>query len=280
MAKTQEVAVVEETALVVQDDSDLLEADAGRDVYDLLDISIPYITILQALSPQVNKRDGKHVEGAEPGMFYDSATGQVWDGEKGLYVVNVFHSRRYSEWYPRDSKVGKGLVHNFGHDREAALKRVLDTKRFPWRTPEDTLITEAGTYYSLLMEEPGSLPTQGLISLTGTQLRKYKNLNTVAGTWRLPRKNGTLYNPIIFSRAYHMTSIPEQNDKGNWMGFKFEPGPALVKTRDSKLDANLWPGGRMIYELASEFRRQVEGGEVSVQESDAATPATDDDAPF
>jgi hypothetical protein len=46
---------------------------------DQSDLALPFIRILGQLSPQVNKRDAKYVQGAEAGMIYNSVTNQLYD---------------------------------------------------------------------------------------------------------------------------------------------------------------------------------------------------------
>jgi len=54
------------------------------------DLALPFLKILGQLSPEVNKRDGKYVEGAEPGMIFNSVSGELYDGVKGLDVIPAF----------------------------------------------------------------------------------------------------------------------------------------------------------------------------------------------
>ena len=62
----------------------MFEADAGiqTGVITQEDLALPFLKILGQLSPEVNKRDGKYVEGAEPGMIFNSVTGELFNGEK------------------------------------------------------------------------------------------------------------------------------------------------------------------------------------------------------
>ena len=55
------------------------EQDAGQGLGKLgqEDLALPFLKILGQLSPEVNKRDGKYVEGAEPGMIFNSVSGEV-----------------------------------------------------------------------------------------------------------------------------------------------------------------------------------------------------------
>ena len=58
------------TNVVFEADANVLTGTVGQD-----DLALPFLKILGQLSPEVNKRDGKYVEGAEPGMIYNSVTG-------------------------------------------------------------------------------------------------------------------------------------------------------------------------------------------------------------
>ncbi len=51
--------------------------DTGFEGTSSRDYAIPFISLLQSLSPQVDKDDAKYVEGAEVGMFYNSASGEL-----------------------------------------------------------------------------------------------------------------------------------------------------------------------------------------------------------
>ena len=83
-------------------------AGAGLEEVTTEDLAIPFLRILAQLSPQVNKRDGAYVEGAEAGMIYNTVSNEAYDGEKGVLVVPCYYNRRFIEWQPRSS--GGGYV--------------------------------------------------------------------------------------------------------------------------------------------------------------------------
>src|SRR3990167_7412492 len=62
---------------------------------------IPYLVLLQDLSPQVRKAEAAYVEGAEAGVFFNTATRQPL-GKEG-YVVPCGFQRRYGHL---SSKIG------------------------------------------------------------------------------------------------------------------------------------------------------------------------------
>ena len=85
-----QVAEKKEGALALN----LFEADAQMGAQNISqeDLALPFLKILGQLSPEVNKRDGKYVEGAEPGKIINTVTNQLYDS---LEVVPVFYKRQY-----------------------------------------------------------------------------------------------------------------------------------------------------------------------------------------
>ena len=67
-----QVAEKKEGALAVN----MFEADAAQGAQNISqeDLALPFLKILGQLSPEVNKRDGKYVEGAEPGKIINTVT--------------------------------------------------------------------------------------------------------------------------------------------------------------------------------------------------------------
>ena len=65
-----------------------MEADAAQGAQNISqeDLALPFLKILGQLSPEVNKRDGKYVEGAEPGKIINTVTNELYDTYK-LYRV-------------------------------------------------------------------------------------------------------------------------------------------------------------------------------------------------
>ena len=86
----------------------MFEADADKGSQNMTqeDLALPFLKVLGQLSPEVNKRDGKYVEGAEPGMILNTVTNEIFDGTKGIDVIPAFYERKYVEWQDRGE--GKG----------------------------------------------------------------------------------------------------------------------------------------------------------------------------
>ena len=54
--------------------TNLFEADANQGAQNISqeDLALPFLKVLGQLSPEVNKRDAKYVEGAEPGKIINT----------------------------------------------------------------------------------------------------------------------------------------------------------------------------------------------------------------
>ena len=77
------------------------DANTGLDNMGTEDMALPFLRILAQLSPEVNKRDAKYIEGAEAGMILNTVTKQVYDGEEGINIVPCYYKREYIEWSDR-----------------------------------------------------------------------------------------------------------------------------------------------------------------------------------
>ena len=90
--------------------TNMFEADANAGAQNISqeDLALPFLKVLGQLSPEINKQNGKYVEGAEPGMILNSVTKQLFDGSKGIKVIPCAYDRKYLQWKPRE--LGGGLV--------------------------------------------------------------------------------------------------------------------------------------------------------------------------
>ena len=102
------VAKTEEAKLPAELMADFLE-DAGEGLdYRPDELTIPRLQLIQALSPEVKKKEPKYIEGAEVGDIFNTVTRDFWSGEDGIRVVICFQITRFNEWIPRDQ--GGGFV--------------------------------------------------------------------------------------------------------------------------------------------------------------------------
>jgi len=232
--------------------TNLFEADAGKGLGELGqdDLALPFLKILGQLSPEVNKRDGKYVEGAEPGMIYNSVTSELFDGTKGLNVIPCHYKLEYIEWRDRGEGPGAPVqIHPSSSDILSQTTRGADYKD---RLPSGNYIEKTASHFVITL---GDAPSTALISMKSTQLKISRKWNTMMAQIQLKGTNG-LYNPASFSHIYNLKTVQQSNDKGTWFGWEVSKvGPIQ--------DAAL-------YQKAKSFSESVSTGDVKVKHGETS----------
>lgn len=223
-----EVAVVSKasTEVAVQDYSDFASAPSGLENVTANDLIIPRITLLQALSPQLQRSKPEYNELARQGDFCDTATGEIWSEE--LYVIPCFYARVFLEWAPRAS--GGGLVANHGTDG-SILDRCTPNERKQMCLPNGNLIAETATFFCKNMSANGR---RSFIPLASTQLKSARKWMTLIMNERIQRLDGTEFMPPIYFRSWKATPVEQSNTQGSWFGWKFEPSRNIIELDKSR----------------------------------------------
>ena len=220
------------------------------------DLSIPFLRVLAQLSPQVNKRDGKYVEGAEAGMLFNTVLNEVYDGEQGIEVIPCHYNRRVVEWTPREQ--GGGYVESY----ETTNPIVNTTTRNEIGQdvlPNGNLLSNTAQFF-VLFAHPDMGWQRALITMSSTQLKKARKWMTQAQSLTAQGEDGLYVLPLM-SQVYRLATVPEQNDKGSWFGYDVTRERGL--NPEDATDANL-------FEMAMKFAENIEAGEVQVKEDKSA----------
>ena len=232
------------------------EQDAGKGLGKLTqeDLALPFLKILGQLSPEVNKRDGKYVKGAEPGMIFNSVTGELYDGAKGIQVVPCHYKLEYIEW--RDRGEGSGApvaIHSSSSD---VMTKTTRDASFKDRLPNGNYIERTASHFVIVN---GQTSSTALIAMKSTQLKISRKWNSMMAGIRLKGKNG-LFTPASFSHIYQLKTIQQSNDKGTWFGWEVSKiGPVQDTT---------------LYQQAKTFAENVSKGDVKVKHGDTAQKQT------
>jgi hypothetical protein len=263
-----EVAKKESSAVAVAQFEDL--GGLGFEETTSQDMAVPFLRILAQLSPQVNKRDGAYVEGAEAGMMFNTVANKAYDGEKGVTVVPCYYNRRFVEWAPREK--GGGYFGSY-HPDDPITNTTTKNERGEDILPNGNILTNTAQFFVILLDEDG--PQRCLITMSSTQLKKARKWVTQMQALTAQGKNGSYTLPMM-SHKYLLSTVAEANDKGNWFGWEISKvGP--ISLGDAE-EAN-------VFEMAVAFAKSVKAGEVEVKETapiepkDKGTPP-DDDVPF
>ena len=241
-----QVASKKEGALAIN----MFEADADKGSQNMTqeDLALPFLKVLGQLSPEVNKRDGKYVEGAEPGKIINTVSNELYDQ---INVLPVFYKRKYIEWQDRGTSTGAPVaIHEADSDIISQTTRGKDYKD---RLANGNYLENTASHFVILM---GSSPTTALISMKATQLKVSRKWNSMMMGIKMQGKNG-LFTPPTYSHIYSLKTVPMSNDKGSWFGWDVSKvGPIE---------------DRAVYEIAKSFAERIGKGEIQAKHGEAET---------
>lgn len=205
------------------------DAGAGMEGASQESFAIPFLSVLQKSSPQVDEASGVALEGAKQGMFFENVTGRMLDGKAGITVIPAAYRRVFLRWAPREG--GGGFKGEILPDEVAILRssgKIVDLDgRLYFPMADGTVnpnkcdrVADVRNHYVLLLNDDGSW-SQALLSLGSTQIKKSKMLMSALASVSLVGPRGR-YTPATFATKVRVTTVPESNDKGTWMGVRFE----------------------------------------------------------
>jgi len=192
--------------------TNLFEADAQQGTQNISqeDLALPFLKILGQLSPEVNKRDGKYVEGAEPGKIINTVTNELFDS---IDVIPCHYKRQYIEWQDRGTSSGAPVaIHEADSDIVSTTTR---DKGYKDRLPNGNYLENTANHFVLLC---GKNPQTALLSMKSTQLKVSRKWNSMMMGIKMQGKNG-LFTPPTYSHIYNLKTVQMSNDKGTWFGW-------------------------------------------------------------
>lgn len=230
------------------------DSRAGMESMGKADFQIPRLLCLQDLSPQVKKQEPQYIKGASAGQICDPITGTLWDGEEGVVVLPIHYRRTNIEWKPRAK--GGGFVADHGPDEAITRSAKKDENSGKLILPNGNEISTVAEYFVFRLDEDGG-HQPFVLTFKGADLKKSRRWNTMMSQLQVPKADGSgTFCPAMFFRSYKLTTVPERNDKGSWMGWNIEGGET-VKELDN---------GTEVYQAAKQFLDQITAGTVKAQE--------------
>jgi hypothetical protein len=224
-------------------------AGMGMETVGAQDIAIPRYKILQDLSPEINKRKDKYIEGAEPGKIVNTAFKTV---SSLIKVLPCIYRRHHIEWLPDRG----GFVADHGEDASLLRQARPDDKR-NMILPNGNIIVETATWYVIDLETG----TQGIIPMSRTQLGPSRDWMTLATAEKLDRPDGQgKYTPPLFFRGYDLTTALREKGENSWFIWQAKKGPTVTELAESLNRSDL-------LQEAIKFAQLVRAGEVKIDAS-------------
>ncbi len=239
------------------------DAGAGMEGASVESFAIPFLNVLQKGSPQVDETSGSAVPGAKAGMLFESISGQMIDGKVGITIVPCAYRRVFLHWSESKGFQGEMLPEevakrrSYGSIVEHKNRLYMPEKKGGEIDPEETdRIADARNHYVLIIDNKTRAWRQALISLGSTQIKKSRALMTALASVKM-ELDGKLITPATFANLVKVTTVPENNDKGTWFGWKFELAGFVASPE--------------MYQAAKYFHESVVKGQVEMRYQDADT---------
>jgi|TARA_R100001594_G_scaffold807_4_gene3325 hypothetical protein len=190
------------------------DAGAGLENIDKDDLALPFLKLLQSGSDETKKKHANYVEGAEAGMFYNTVTKRLYDGEKGIQIIPCFYKLTYPEWAPFERKEGRPVNPDRGAEvlaktkKDSSGKDVLDNGNQIIKTANHFVIIN------------GEKPEKALMAMKSTQLKVSRGWNSLMqDQFEMDPKTNKNVPAPMFSRIYKLNSV-ENSGSFTWHGYK------------------------------------------------------------
>jgi len=202
------------------------DSNRGNEGVSADDMTIPRISIIQDLSPQHKKSKPEYIEGAEPKMMFNTATGELYGND--VMVVPVLFRKEWVIWKSLD--VGGGFMGAYHSADEAneALSALEDA--------EDCEVVDTAQHFVLIFDPASPVDNphveQAVISMSKSQMKVSRKWNTMI----------TANGGDRWERVYKLEVVDDKNKQGqeyynfkvSQLGFVTE---ALFKTAEKMYDA-------------------------------------------
>jgi hypothetical protein len=247
-------------------------AGAGFEGQTQEDLTIPFLTVLQANSKPVEARSD-----LRQGMLYNTVTGEAVDGKEGISFVPTLTQHLFVEWKPRNA--GGGFVGIHEVTDPIVVKAKSESKTFgKYNTvgynekgePLGNDLVETFYVWGLSLGKDGDDCMEVVLAFTGSGIKKYKVWNTRARSIQLKLADGRRIQAPLFAHRYRIKTVGEKNAKGSWYNWDLtfdgaDAAAARLGTDDMRFQAavkmkTLIEQGRV--KAAHEVRQddEVEGG--------------------
>jgi hypothetical protein len=264
----------------------------GLDNVSVDELAMPFLIVLQANSPQCKPAKVGGVDGAKAGDLYNSATGELFDGEEGVGFLPCARDHKFIEFFPKeDDGSGGGFVSVRNEDDEQVLRLRSEQKQFGKIRHEGGAERSEGKYeptefvetYSLIgytVTDWDDISTMSRVTLplASSKIASYKNfMNICTGIKYRSATNPTqVRKPAMWSHRYRLRTKFKQRGTQSWyiVDIQLEERPSIK---------SFLPKTNPIFQIGAAMNDSFNAGAARVtyekMETDAPANASDD-VPF
>ena len=242
--ETRDVAKQESGSLATLDF--VSDSGMGLENVDKQDLALPFLKLLQSGSDETKKKHAKYVEGAEAGMFYNTVTKKLYNGEKGIEVIPVFYKMTYPEWAPFEKREGRPIHNDRG---PGVMSKVTQNDRNKDMLDNGNEIIKTANHFVVIN---GERPEKALMTMKSTQLKVSRQWNSLMeNEFENDPNTGKSLQAPTFSRIYKLNSV-ENSGSFTWHGYNV----SMIRKVD---DAGLYQMARDFYNSLKKSQQKSDG---------------------
>ncbi len=195
-------AVVERQTTAVANASDVPDyirqsQGRGSENVEMQDLVIPRIELVQALSYCLEEGGAEYIDGAKPGMFYNSVTRELYGNS--VIVCPVFFKKQYLCWKDRKKGGGFGGAFDTMQEAQARIAQEPEGEQDAWEA------IETHQQIVLTVNQDTHETSEAVLSCARTKQKVSRQWNS------LIRVNGF----DRFSRVYELFGVDDENNNGD-----------------------------------------------------------------
>tara|TARA_R100000935_G_scaffold14224_1_gene28531 strand:- start:1462 stop:2220 length:759 start_codon:yes stop_codon:yes gene_type:complete len=244
--------------------AEAFEADSGVGFEEVTssDLQIPFLRIIQALSPQLKKNDPAFIAGASQGDIFNTVTNKVWEADAGVSVLPVFFQMKFLEFVPRSQ--GGGFEGELSADSDEVRTASRDKDSGMELLNNGNELVRTAQHYIKIIHEDGGLEN-AIVDMKKTQLKKSRLWLSMM---MMQKHNGSTL--PSFANTYRLKSVEDGNDKGSWGSWSI-----ALEGQVPSLEA---------YKEAKELHGSISSGELKiappVENTGVITDQSTEEVPF
>lgn len=182
-------------------DTDIFKGvDTGFEGTNAATFKTPFMKMLQQMSPELNKKDPEYVEGAEVGMFCNSAT-KEFHTQLSVVILKVEHS--LIVWKPDRG----GFVGRYNKSEESSVV-VKQDGAMKWDN-EGNDVVDTIEFFCMNANDPSDI---FILSLSKASLKHAKSWATRI---RLLKADGKPVG-VSWAGVWNIFLVEESNKQGSW----------------------------------------------------------------
>ncbi len=185
-------------------------ANLGMEEVTADDLQMPFLRVIQAMSPELNKQESAYIDGASQGDIFNTVTRQFWKGDEGVLVIPIYYQFKYLEFVPRSA--GGGFVGELSPTDIQIKEAHRDENNIELLKSGNELVKTAQHYVKIAHEKGKNFELESaVVDLKKTGLKKSRTWNSIMSMQKIEGKT-----MASFANLYRITTVSEGNDKGTW----------------------------------------------------------------